>query len=211
VVRAIVHVLFGRQQPYRRHMLGSCHTVFSLAPSSENLRASARVPHAVLLTGLSDLGEGRGFLRLALLRAGGNAVGARQCNDELGKDAGLSLDVDPAAVLLDNDVMGHRESEPRSFPCRLCGEERIEHLFAYFRQDAGAVVANTDFDCLAEVPRGSAEDWFKALVARFDLAPSRGIEAVGNQVEQRPCDLLRIKLDRSSARVQVLPQRDGEA
>src|SRR3954470_18367180 len=38
--------------------------------------------------------------------------GARECDDKLGKDAGLGLNVDPAAVLFHHDVMAHREAEP---------------------------------------------------------------------------------------------------
>ena len=40
----------------------------------------------------------------------GSAVVARRGNDKIGKYAGLGLD--PAAMLLDNDVMCHREAEP---------------------------------------------------------------------------------------------------
>ena len=39
--------------------------------------------------------------------AGGGARLARQGNDELSKYTGLGLDIDPAAVLFDNDVMRH--------------------------------------------------------------------------------------------------------
>src|ERR1700752_2478305 len=96
---------------------------------------------------------------------------ARQRDNELGKYTRLGLDIDPAAVLLDNDGMGHREAEPSSFPGRFSGEEGIEDLFSHLRRDAGAVVANSDFDCLSKIPGGSAEDRLKALVVRFDLAP----------------------------------------
>ena len=58
----------------------------------------------------------------------------------------LGLDIDPAAMLLDDDVVGHREAEPGSFSGRLGGEEGIEHLLPDLGRDAGAVVANADFD-----------------------------------------------------------------
>ena len=107
-------------------------------------------------------------------------------------------------MLLDDDVMGHGKAEPRSLPCWLCGEEGNEYLFLYFGRDAGAIVANADFDRLAEVPRGCAENRLKAFVTGFDLAPDRGIEAIGNQVEQRARDLLRIQFKRSCERIEVV-------
>src|SRR5262245_54771475 len=114
-------------------------------------------------------------------------------------------------MLLDDNVVGHREAEARPFPGWLRGEKGIEHLLLYFRRNADAVVANTDLYRLAEVPRECAEDWLKAFISRLDLAPVRGIEAVGDQVEQRPSDLLRIQFDRPRVGIEVSPQRDCKA
>src|SRR5205085_11676593 len=140
------------------------------------------------------------------LLANDGALVARQGNDELGKCFGLGLDSDLAAMLLDNDVMSHGKAKPCSFPCRLSGEKGNENLFLYLRWDAGAVVANADFNCGAEIPRGRAEDRFKAFFARFSLSPGCGIEAVGNQVEQRPSDLLRIQFGCSCVGVEIVSQ-----
>jgi hypothetical protein len=52
---------------------------------------------------MSALGQKQSFRLLAR----GSAVVARQGDDELGKYAGLSLDVDPPAVLLDDYVVRH--------------------------------------------------------------------------------------------------------
>jgi hypothetical protein len=43
--------------------------------------------------------------RIASSLANGAAVVARQRDNELGKRAGLGLDTNPTAMLLDNDVM----------------------------------------------------------------------------------------------------------
>src|SRR5690349_25092878 len=75
----------------------------------------------------------------------GSAVVARQGNDELGELAELGLNVNPAAVLLYNDVMSHREAESCPFPGRFSGEERIEDLLSDLRWDAGTVVPDADF------------------------------------------------------------------
>ena len=57
-------------------------------------------------------------------------------------------------MLLDDDVMRYREAEARPFSAWFGGEEGIEHLFLHFRRDAGAVVANPDFDRFAQIPGG---------------------------------------------------------
>ena len=82
---------------------------------------------------------------------------AWQSNDEFGEFAEPSLDVDPPAMLLDNDVMGHRQAQPCSFPGRFGGEKRIEHFLSDFRRDTSAVVANTDFHAAAEI-LGAGQD-----------------------------------------------------
>src|SRR4051812_28940553 len=104
------------------------------------------------------------------------ALVARQGNDELGECAGLGLDINLAAVSLNDDVMSHRQAEPRSFSGRLGGEEGIEHLFPHVSRDAGAVIANPDFDRLAEIPSGRAEYWLEDTFAVLGLAPGCGIE-----------------------------------
>src|SRR5882757_4072268 len=81
------------------------------------------------------------------LLANGRAVFARQGNNELGKCAGLGFDIDPPTVLLDDDVMGHREAETCTLPGRFGGEEGIEHLLSHLGRYAGTVVVNSDFDC----------------------------------------------------------------
>src|SRR5271170_3203974 len=105
------------------------------------------------------------------------AIVARLGDDELGKFAWLSLDVDTAAMLLDNNVMGHREAESCSFPGWFGGEKGIEHLLSHLGWDTGAVVANSDFDCLAKVFGCSAEDRLKGPITNFEFAPGCCIEA----------------------------------
>jgi hypothetical protein len=60
-----------------------------------------------------------------------------------------------------DDVVAHRQAKPGTFARGLGGEERVEYfLFDLFR-DAGAVIANTDFNGLAEVFRGGDQDGLK--------------------------------------------------
>src|SRR3954471_11701733 len=76
------------------------------------------------------------------LRASRSPVVRRQGNNELRKDAGLGVDIDPAAMLLDYDVMSHREPKACSFSRRFRREKGIEHFFLYVGRDTRSVVAN---------------------------------------------------------------------
>src|SRR5215468_2032073 len=83
---------------------------------------------------------------------------AWQQYDDLGELAGFSLDIDPAAILLDNNVMRHRKPEPRSFTRRLGRKKGFEHLLSHVGRDAGAVVADVYFNSLAKIPGHGAEE-----------------------------------------------------
>jgi hypothetical protein len=85
-------------------------------------------------------------------------------------------------MLLDNDVVGHREAEPCPFSGRFGGEEGIEYLFSYLGRDASPVVANSDFDCFTKISGGDGEDRLKCLVTRLALSPSRCIKAIRDQI-----------------------------
>ena len=96
-------------------------------------------------------------------------------------------------MLLYDDVVAHRQPKPGAFPRGLGREERIEHLFPNVVGDSGAVVVNQDFDGLAEIFLGVVQDWLKGLPL-LRLALGDGVEAVGDQVEQRPRNFLRVQL-----------------
>ena len=55
-------------------------------------------------------------------------------------------------MLLDDDVVTEGKPEARAFTRWLGGEERIEYLFSHIGRHAGAIVANTDLDAVAEAP-----------------------------------------------------------
>src|SRR6202035_3071424 len=91
----------------------------------------------------------------------------RQRNNEFGKCAGLGIDVDLAAVLFHHDVVAHRQAKSGALTRWFGGEKRIEHFLPYFQRDPGAVVADPDFDPVAEIFRGGAQGRLKALLARL--------------------------------------------
>ena len=54
-------------------------------------------------------------------------------------------------MLLDDDVVTDGQTKPRSLADGLGREERIEHLVLDLGRNAGAVIADPDFDAVAEV------------------------------------------------------------
>ena len=94
-------------------------------------------------------------------------------------------------MLLHDDVVRHRETKAGSFTGWLGREERVEHLFLHLGRDAGAVVANANFDGGSEVLRGGPEGWLKTRFFILGLAPGRSIDAVRDQIEKCAGDLLR--------------------
>src|SRR5262249_15635227 len=76
---------------------------------------------------------------------------ARQAYRELGEFAGFAVDRDRAAVLLRDDVVADRETEPRPLAGRLGREKRLKQLVPDLGRDAGTVVAHPDLDRLAPI------------------------------------------------------------
>src|SRR6516164_5691481 len=135
---------------------------------------------------------------------------ARQRNDEFGKNAGLSIDINFAAMLFHHDVVAHRQPKPGALAGGLGGEERIEHLLPHLGRNAGAVVPNPDFDTVAEVFRHRAERRLKAVACGL-LALGRGVKSVGNQVEENSGDLLRIEVYHTGGRIELVLEGNVEA
>ena len=54
-------------------------------------------------------------------------------------------------MLLDDDVVTNGQAKPCPFAGRFCRKEWVEQLLLHLRRDTGAVVADSDFDLIAEV------------------------------------------------------------
>ena len=81
-------------------------------------------------------------------------------------------------MLLNDDVVTNGQAQPSPFTGGLCRKERVEQLLLHLRGDAGAVVANPDFDPAAEaLGRGSQRGLVIAFI-RIGFALCRSVEAV---------------------------------
>ena len=113
-------------------------------------------------------------------------------------------------MLLDDDVVTDGQAQPSPFTGWLRRKERIEQLPPHLGWNAGAVVAYPDFDPVTEVLGCGSKR--RLVVASICLCLTLGhrVKAVGNQVEQRPSDLLREQIDLTSGRVKGPFQGDVE-
>ena len=98
-------------------------------------------------------------------------------------------------MLLHDDVVSDGQAKAGTLPRRLRREEGIEHLFFHLGRNAGAVVSNPDLYAVAEVLRRAGEGGLIPFAIVLIFALGGRIEAVGDQVQEGPCDLLRVHID----------------
>src|SRR6185312_7783247 len=137
-------------------------------------------------------------------------AGTRQYNGELGKFAGERIDIDRATMLFDDDVVAHRQSQPGAFAGRLGRKERVEHLFLHVRRYARAVVADSDLDMVSATFCRCAHDRLERSAAVLGLALGDGVEAVRDQIEEYPGDLLRKDVGHTRLGIEIALERDIE-
>ena len=89
--------------------------------------------------------------------------------------------------------------------------KQSKDLLLVFGFNANAVVADADFHPIAEVLGRSGQRRFVVAAVELRLALGRGIEAVGDQVEQNPGNLLREQINLAGGRIEGPRQRDVEA
>jgi hypothetical protein len=114
----------------------------------------------------------------------------RQSDPELCELAHSAVNLDGTAMLLRHDVIADREAEAGSLAGRLGSEERLKELVSDFRRDANAVIPDTDFDRIIEIAGRHFQGRLEFRVAALPLAPSGRLEAIAEQVEADPCDVL---------------------
>ena len=114
-------------------------------------------------------------------------------------------------MLLDDDVVTDGQAKPGSLSGWFRREEGVEHLLLYLRRNADAVVANPDLHAVAEVFRRSSQSRLIAIAIALLFALRRRVEAVRDQVQERPCDLLREYIDLTGGRIKEPFHIDLEA
>src|SRR5262245_20180168 len=105
-------------------------------------------------------------------------------------------------MLLDDDIVTDREPEPGSFSGRLRCEERVEHLFFYFRWNTRTVVADPNFHTIAKASCRGHQSWFIAIPISLGPTLCCRIEAVRDQVQKHPRDILRKYVGLPSGRIE---------
>src|SRR6202040_1432546 len=144
-------------------------------------------------------------------RWGWRRAHARQADGEFGELPDTAVDRDRATVLLGDDVPADRQAEPRPLAGRFGGEERLKQLVPDLWRNAGAVVADADFDRLAEIVRRRCQGRLELGVASLPVALGGGVEAIAEQIEADAGDVLRHQLDRGDSRAEIAFQGDVEA
>src|SRR5262245_60811760 len=114
-------------------------------------------------------------------------------------------------MLLHDNVVTDREPKPGSFSGRLRCEERVEHLFFYFRWNTGAVIPNPDFHTIAKASCRGHKGWFIAITISVGFTLCCRIKAVRDQVQKHPRDILRKYVGLASGRVERPRHGDVEA
>ena len=112
-------------------------------------------------------------------------------------------------MLLDDDVVTDRQPQPRTLAGGLGREERIEYLFLHLGRNAGAVVADADLHAVAEATCRGGKGRLET-VAGLRLARGRCVEAVQDQVQQHPRDVLRENVGLAGGRIERSLEGDIE-
>src|SRR5689334_21308709 len=118
------------------------------------------------------------ILTLTLLLPQNRSMPAGQSDGELSVLADTAVDLDRAAMLLGHDVIADREAKTGSLAGRLCREERLEQLVFDLGRNSHAVVADPDFDSIAEISCGHPQSRLETRVASFSLAFGGRIKAI---------------------------------
>src|ERR1700746_601866 len=114
-------------------------------------------------------------------------------------------------MFLGHDVVADRKAETGSFAGRLGGEERLKELVRDLRWNANAVVADVDFNRIAQIACRHLEGRLELRVAPLLLAFGSSIETIAEQVETDAGDVLGDEFDRIYGLGKISFQREVEA
>ena len=95
-------------------------------------------------------------------------------DDELGKLSLFGLEQQLAAVLVNDYVVAYGKAKSGALAGRLRRKEWVENFLANLGWNAVAVVANADFDFVAEIFRAHGERRGEGVLNNTPLAPLKG-------------------------------------
>src|SRR5262245_61027357 len=105
-------------------------------------------------------------------------------------------------MLLDDDVVADRQAKSCSLSGGLGGEEGIEHLLLHVRRNASAIVVDRYFDPVTEIFGAGSKNGFVIFPTSFGFALDHRIEAICDQVQKCPRDVLREKVGLAGGRIE---------
>ncbi len=114
-------------------------------------------------------------------------------------------------MLLDDNVVAQRETKTRSFASGLRRKEGMEHLFLHVGRNADAAVTDPDLHAVAEVFGCGSKGGLITIAIDLGLTLRRRVKAVGNQIQNHPCDFLGKHVDLTSVGIKGPLQGDIEA
>src|SRR5215813_9783451 len=100
-------------------------------------------------------------------------------------------------MLLSYNVVADRKAKARPFAGRLRGEEWLKQLVFDLRWNANAVVADVDFNRIAQIACRHLQGRLELRVAPLLLAFGSSIEPIAEQVETDAGDVLGDEFDGS--------------
>src|SRR5215813_2931531 len=98
-------------------------------------------------------------------------------------------------MLLDDNVVTDGKPKSGAFPSGFRCEERVEDLLLYLERNTRAVVANPDFHTIAKTLGRGSESWHVIAAIYFCFTLDRSIEAIGDQIQKGPRNVLRVKVN----------------
>src|SRR5262249_10157739 len=137
--------------------------------------------------------------------------GSREDNAEFRELTGRGIDLNRACVLFHDYIVAQRQAKTRTLSSRLGRKERQEDLLPNVIGNTGAVVADADFDPIAEISGRCRQGRLITLAICLSAALDGGVEPVRNQIEENPHDLLRVNVDLTRVRIQRSLERNIEA
>src|SRR5215468_6207581 len=114
-------------------------------------------------------------------------------------------------MLLDDDVMTDGKPKPGALSCWFRREERIKHFLPDVSRNAAAVVADSNFHVVTEVPGHRSKSRLVVASRRPRFALCSRVKAIRDQVEQRPRNLSREQSDLAGGRIKRPLQLDRKA